>query len=118
MHVNSPLRQEHWEANAGDSGVAHLDIPPHAQRDRTFEVSADFTVRALPGHAHPWHELRVLLNGVQQWVRRIPTHPDGSDSLDYRVRCPVPLGRPLRITATTEVSGARRVSLRIVADEA
>ena len=115
--MNSPSRLEHWEANAGDTGVAHLDIPPHARRDRTFEVVVDFAVRALPDHADPWHELRVLLNGTQQWVRRVPTHRDGPDSLDYRVRCTVPLGEPLRITATTEVQGVRKLSLRILADE-
>jgi len=115
--VNSTLHLEHWEVSACDTGVAHLDIPPHAQRDRTFEVSVDFTVRALPGHEHPWLELRVLLNGAKQWARRIPTQRDGTDSLDYRVRCPVPLGQPLRITAATEVRGVLPLGLRIVADE-
>ena len=115
---SSTQRLEHWEADAGDTGVAHLDIPPHAQRDRTFEVWADCAVRAVPGHDGPWHEMRMLLNGAQQWVRRVPTHPEGPDSLDYRVRCKVPLGEPLRITVTTGVHGARRLSLRVVADEA
>ncbi len=115
--MNSPLRPEHWEVDVGDDDVAHLDIPPHAQRDRTFEVSVDFTVRSLPGHDAPWHELRVLLNGAQQWARRIAAQHDSADSLDYRVRCQVPVGEPMRITAATEIHGVRRLALRIIADE-
>ena len=115
--MNSPLPLEHWEVDVGDDDVAHLDIPPHAQRDRTFEVSVDFTVRPTAGQDDAWHELRVLLNGAHQWSRRIATHHDGADSLDYRVRCRVPVGEPLRITAATEIHGVRRLNLRIVADE-
>ena len=59
----------------------------------------------------------MLLNGAREWARRIPTHHDGADSLDYHVRCQVPVGEPLRITAATETQGVRRLRLRIVADE-
>ncbi len=62
-------------------------------------------------------KLRVLVNGAQQWSRRVPTHPDGGDSLDYRMRRTVPLGEPLRVTAVTEVHRVRRLRLRVVADE-
>ena len=39
---------EHWETDAGDHGVALLDIPADAFRDRTFEVAIDFAVKAVP----------------------------------------------------------------------
>ena len=109
---------EHWETDVGDEGVAHLDIPADAFRDRTFEVAVDFTVRAVPGVDAPWHELRLLLNGTQQWTRRVPTHGDGGDSLDHRVRRLVPSGEALRVTAVTETHGVRRLRLRVSADEA
>jgi hypothetical protein len=108
---------EHWETDAGDHGVALLDIPADAFRDRTFEVAVDFSVKSLPDADGPWHELRVLVNGAQQWSRRVPTHPDGGDSLDYRMRRSVPLGEPLRVTAVTEIHRVRRLRLRVVADE-
>ena len=110
-------RSEHWEADAGDASVAHLDIPADAVRDRAFEVAVDWSVRALPGVAEAWHELRVLLNGAHQWTRRVPTHLDGGDGLDYRVRCEVPAGQALRVAAVTHSTGVRRLSLRITADE-
>lgn len=110
-------RPEHWEADVGDEGAAHLDIPADAVRDRTFEVTVDWTVKAVPGADAPWHAMRVLLDGAQQWSRRVPTHPDAGDSLDYRVRCTVPAGLPLRVTAATEVHGTRRLRLRVRADE-
>jgi hypothetical protein len=108
---------EHWETDAGDQGVAHLDIPADAFRDRTFEVAVDFSVVALPDAEAPWHELRVLVNGALQWSRRVPTHPEGGDSLDYRMRRTIPSGEPLRVTAVTEAHRVRRRRLRVVADE-
>lgn len=110
-------RSEHWEADAGEASVAHLDIPPDALRDRAFEVAVDWQVRAVADAVDPWHELRVLVNGAHQWTRRVPTHVDGGDGLDYRVRCSVPAGQPLRVAAVTECRGVRRLALRIQADE-
>lgn len=106
---------ERWEADAADDGVVHLDIPAHARRDRTFEVSVSAVVRT--GAGAPWHELRVLLNGSQQWSRREQPAADSADSLDYRVRRTVPLGEPLRITAVTAGERVVRQSLRISAEE-
>jgi len=108
---------ELWEADAGDAGVAHLDIPADAHRDRRFEVSVDFRVAAVPGADEAWHLLRVLIDGAQQWSRRESTQADGADGLDWRVARVVPAGQPLRVAAVTEVRGVRRLRLRVVAEE-
>lgn len=107
---------EHWAEDAGDGDAAHLDIPPHATRERRFEVFCSFEVANPLGSDDAAHGLRVLVNGAQEWTRRVATHA-GSDSLDVRLRKTVPVGEPLRLTARTEVQGVRRVSLKITADE-
>lgn len=107
---------EHWTEDAADSDAAHLDIPPHATRERRFEIFCSFVVANPTGHADATHGLRVLVNGAQEWSRRVPTHA-GSDSLDVRLRRTVPVGEPLRVTARTEVQGVRRISLKLSADE-
>ena len=107
---------EHWIEDAGDSDAAQLDIPPHATRDRRFEIFCSLEVANPGGDDEAHHGLRVLVNGAQEWTRRVATHA-GSDSLDVRLRKTVPVGEPLRLTARTEVQGVRRVSLKITADE-
>jgi hypothetical protein len=107
---------EHWVEDAGDSDAAHLDIPPHATRERRFEIFCSFEVANPLGGDDAAHGLRVLVNGAQEWTRRVATHA-GSDSLDVRLRKTVPVGEPLRLTARTEVQGVRRVGLKITADE-
>jgi len=107
---------EHWEANAEDGDVAQLAIPPDALRDRNFELFCSLTVDAR-GRDDAWHAMRVLVDGSQEWQRREDTQPTGRDSLDYRFRRSVPAGQPLRVVASTDVHGARRIALRITADE-
>ena len=106
---------EHWAGDAGDADVAQLDIPPHASRERRFEIFCSFSVAHRSG-GEASHGLRVLINGAQEWARRVGTHP-GTDSLDVRLRRTVPVGEPLRLTARTEVHGARRLRLTLTADE-
>jgi len=106
---------EHWAEDAGDGDVAQLDIPPHASRERRFEIFCSFSVAHRSG-GEAFHGMRVLVNGAQEWARRVETHA-GADSLDVRLRRTVPVGEPLRLTARTEVQGAQRVRLAITADE-
>lgn len=107
---------EHWAVAAGSADVVRLDIPPDARRERVFEVFCGWVVANRAGHADAWHEMRVLVDGAQQWSRRVATHA-GEDSLDLRLRCVVPVGRPLRLTAITALHHAQRVGLTITADE-
>lgn len=107
---------EHWEADAGDGDVAQLIIPDDPQRDRRFEIFCSFSVDS-GGRDGAWHAMRVLVNGAQEWQRREDTQAGGRDSLDYRFRRNLPAGEPLRLVASTEVQGARRLGLRITADE-
>jgi hypothetical protein len=108
---------EHWEADAGEAGVAQLDIPPDAVRDRRFEVFCSLSVARAGEGGEAWQQMRVLVNGSQEWLRREPTHEGGRDSLDYRFRRVVPAGEPLRVSAASELYRARRIGLVITADE-
>ncbi len=107
---------ERWLADAGDRAIARLDVPPHASREREFEIDVHFVVRAGAG-AQPLHGLRVLVNGSQEWARRVPIAGGGEDSLEWRQRRRVPVGEALRIQAQTEVQHALRMRLRISAVE-
>jgi hypothetical protein len=107
---------EHWEADADDGDVVQLNIPDDPRRDRRFEIFCSFSVDS-GGRSDAWHAMRVLVNGAQEWQRREQTHPGGRDSLDYRFRRFLPAGEALRLAASTEVQGARRLGLRITADE-
>lgn len=109
-------RPERWRVDAADRAIARLDIPPHASREREFELDVRFVVKAGAG-AEPQHGLRVLVNGAQEWVRRLPTVRDGEDSLEWRQRRRVPVGEALRIQALTEVRHALRLRLVISAVE-
>ncbi|MEO8153161.1 MAG: hypothetical protein ABI605_08840 [Rhizobacter sp.] len=115
MQSPEPLSPEHWETHAGDAGVALLDIPPDALRERRFEVFCSLSVAGLGDDA--WHQMQVLVNGSQEWLRREDTHAGGRDSLDYRFRRVVPPGQPLRVTASSELHRTRRLHLSITADE-
>jgi hypothetical protein len=109
-------RPEHWEDDVGDGDVARLIVPPDLLRDRNFEIFCSLSVDAR-GNADATLSMRVLVDGSQQWQRQATVQTGGRDSLDYRFRRVVPAGQPLRLQASTEVSGARRLRLRITADE-
>jgi hypothetical protein len=110
-------RPERWDADSGHRDVAKLDIPADSLRDRTFEIFFRLVVSNKAARADATHGMRVLVDGALEWSRSVPTHADGNDSLDLRLRRVVPAGRPLRLTATAELRGSTRVSLSITADE-
>jgi hypothetical protein len=107
---------ERWTTEAGERGVARLDIPPHATRERHFEIDVRFVVRPGAGEA-PGFGLRVLFDGRQQWARHLAIDHGGEDSLDWRARVTVPVGEPLRIQAVGDVKQALRCALCITAEE-
>lgn len=109
--------RERWSADAGERDVAQLVIPPHAQRERRFEIFCRIEVSNKAGHADATHGLRVLVDGALEWSRNVPTHAGGSDSLDLRLRRTVPAGQTLRVTARAETKRSARLSLRINAEE-
>lgn len=74
------------------------------------------TVRRIDEEAVAWHRLTVLADGLQQWQRRVDTHP-GVDGLDYRFERTVLPGQALRINAEVTCAGAVRRSLQIEVDE-
>ena len=114
---DADTRPEHWSAETARDGVlARLDIPPHATRERRFEVYCSFKV-AHPGAGEASHALRVLVDGAHQWSRRVATDAGGRDSLDVRFPRTVPAGQALRLTAIAEVDGALPLGLSISADE-
>ena len=73
-------------------------VPPDALRERRFEVSCAMTVRRIDAADPAWHRLTVLADGLQQWQRRVDTHP-GVDGLDYRFERTCRPGQALRIGA-------------------
>ena len=108
---------ERWSADSGHRDVARLDIPADAQRERHFEIFVHLVVANKAARADATHGLRVLVDGALEWARRVPTALDGPDSLDLRLRRSVPLGRPLRLSASCELRGSQRVRLSISAEE-
>ena len=110
-------RLERWSADSGQRDVARLDIPADALRERSFEIFIRLVVGNKSARTDATHGLRVLVDGALEWARSVPTQTDGSDSLDLRLRRTVPIGRPLRLTATCELRGAQRLSLSISAEE-
>ena len=110
-------KPERWSASAGGRDVVRLDIPADAQRERTFEIFCRLVVSNKAGRTDATHAMRVLVDGALEWSRSMPTHADGEDSLDLRLRRSVAVGRPLRLNASCELRGAQRVSLSISAEE-
>jgi hypothetical protein len=108
---------ERWSSSTSERDVLRLDIPADAQRERTFEIFCRLVVRNKAGRTDATHAMRVLVDGALEWSRSMPTHGGSEDSLDLRLRRSVPVGRPLRLTATCELRGAQRVSLSISAEE-
>ena len=111
------MSAERWTADSGTRDAAKLDIPADAQRERRFEIFCHLVVANKAHRADATHGLRVLVDGALEWARGVPTQLDDQDSLDLRLYRSVPVGRPLRVTATCELRGAQRVSLRISAEE-
>jgi hypothetical protein len=110
-------RPEQWSADSGTRDVVKLDIPADAQRERTFEIYIRLLVANKAARLDATHALRVLVDGALEWQRSAATHPDGTDSLELRLRRTVPLGRPLRLSAACELRGSQRVGLSITAEE-
>ena len=108
---------ERWAASAGARDVVRLDIPADALRERTFEIFCRLVVSNKASRTDATHAMRVLVDGALEWSRSMPTHADGEDSLDLRLRRSVAVGRPLRLNASCELRGAQRVSLSISAEE-
>jgi hypothetical protein len=108
---------EHWSADSGHRDVVRLDIPADAQRERRFEVFVRLVVANKAARSDATHAMKVLVDGALEWSRSASTHPEGTDSLDLRLRRVVPVGRPLRLSATCELRGSQRVSLSISAEE-
>ena len=116
-HPPAARRAERWRADSGTRDVVKLDIPADAQRERTFEIDVRLLVANKAGRGDATHALRVLVDGALEWSRSAPTHRDGADSLDLRLRRVVPVGRPLRLSASCELKGAQRTRLSISAEE-
>lgn len=119
-------KPERWSVDAGSSGVAQLEIPPDARRDRVFEISCLLNVvwRGEPERggddkdAKPaTHALTLRVDGRQQWSRRVETHPGPGDSLDYRFRHRLEAGQALRLVAASEVQRSVRTGLVLTAEE-
>lgn len=115
----SGLGPERWRAEAGAAALLKLDIPPHATRERVFDISCTLIVRLREDRADAWHRMVVQADGRREWDRRIQTqNPGATDSLEMHFRRRVPVGEALRLLVTTEVNLAQRVSLLIEAEEA
>jgi len=117
--ANQPPRAELWRCDAGSATVAVLDIPGALDRRRTFDIDVTLVVRVPAEAVQPWHELRVELDGQQQWQRRLGSHSPGhTDGLDYHCRIQLETGRSLRVRAAAAVGGCRVQQLCIEAQEA
>jgi MaoC like domain len=116
--LTQDLAPERWQLAAGDAASATLVIPPDAKRERRFEIACAVTVGVPADASAPWHQMLVLANGAQQWMRRVPSSNAGSyDGLDYRFARSVPVGQALRVTVSVTGQGVARRSLVIEADE-
>ena len=108
---------ERWSAESGHRDVVKLDIPADARRERRFEIYVRLQVTNKAGRADATHGLKVWVDGALEWERSAATHPDGPDSLELRLRRSVPVGRPLRISATCALRACTRTALTISAEE-
>lgn len=82
--------------------MAVLAVPPALGRARVFDVDITLNVKVSLQGGNAWHELRVELDGKQQWVRRVASHAP-ADSLDYHCRVMVEPNEELRVRATAAV---------------
>jgi hypothetical protein len=112
-HAGKP---ERWCIDARDADVATLVIPADSTRTRRFEIDCRLVVVRLADGAT--HGMRVDVDGDLEWTRKAPTeNPGHTDSMDYHFRRELAVGQPLRIVVKTQAKHARRVALRIEADE-
>lgn len=110
---------ERWRVDAGTAGLAKLDIPPHASRERVFDIHCSLTVRLREARDDAWHRLTVQADGRREWDRRLTTrNPGETDGLEVHFRRVVPIGEGLRLLAMAEMRHSQRVSLVIEAEEA
>ncbi len=117
---SDPTQQpETWQTDAGPDPVAVLSIPGLLSRARVFDIDVTLWVDVPTDAGGAWHELRVELDGQQQWSRRIPSHnPGETDSLEYHQRVRLETGPALRVRAVAKVKGSRVRQLLIEAREA
>lgn len=100
---------ERWSVDAGGSVMAMLDIPPHASRERVFDVHCAMSVRLREPLEGAWHRMTVLANGNHEWDRQVPTHAaSATDGLEMHFRRRVPVGEGLKIVVKTDVRWAQR----------
>lgn len=110
---------ERWRSEGGPVALLKLDIPPHASRERVFDISCTLVVRLREDRSDAWHRLVVQAEGRLEWDRRIPTqNPGATDGLEMHFRRRVAIGEALRLVVTSEVHLCQRVSLLIEAEEA
>ena len=108
MKPDPTLQPEIWQTDAGSDPVAVLTVPGLLSRARVFDIDVTLWVGVPADAAGAWHELRVELDGQQQWSRRIPSHnPGETDSLEYHQRVRLETDQSLRVRAVAQVKGAR-----------
>lgn len=109
---------EHWQADAGNSSVAVLNIPGLLSRARVFDVDATLLVDVPHTPQNAWLELTVEIDGQRQWSRRIPAHnPGQTDGLEYHQRVRLAVGQGTRVRAVVAVKGVRLQRLWVDARE-
>jgi hypothetical protein len=109
---------EHWQADAGATSVAVLNIPGLLSRARVFDVDATLMVEVPDAPQDAWLELTVEIDGQRQWSRRIRAHnPGQTDNLDYHQRVRLEVAQGIRVRAVAAVKGARIKQLWVEARE-
>jgi hypothetical protein len=118
MKADPTHQPETWQTDAGSEPVAVLIIPGLLSRARVFDIDVTLWVDVPTDSASAWHELRVELDGQQQWSRRIPSHnPGETDSLEYHQRVSLEAEQTLRVRAVAKVKGSRIRRLLVEARE-
>ena len=109
---------EHWQADAGNSSVAVLNIPGLLSRARVFDIDATLVVDVPNAPQNAWLELTVEVDGQRQWSRRIAAHnPGQTDGLEYHQRVRLEVGQGTRVRAVVAVKGVRLQRLWVEARE-
>lgn len=112
-------RSERWRAEAGSQGLLRLEIPPHASRERVFDIHCAIRVRLREARSDAWHRMVVQVDGRLEWERRLATQSPGeTDGLEVHLRRRVPIGEGLRLLVRSEVAVTQRLAIVIEAEEA